>query len=345
MTELKDSPRLRTPQPVTALAARLGWSEGDVWTLAIGLSLASLLAVSTIPAALTERSAVSTGAAGTADSSSAPPAADPAVPAEPTPDLSVPAPDGVPPVAAAPPLTPLTPLLEGPSEQGGGGGFGSGGDGSGPPLPSGGGDQGPAFGGSGQVFAPLQISVSGYTAAPDGGLPVGGGNDVPADGLPVGSDATGDTFRSFIRLTGTEPLLVLDLLEGASENEQFAGVRACPIQVAGWTLERGAPLGDGPEFDCADAVPGERQEDGSFRFDLLAFPDRGGDRGFALVPAQQLPVRVPFRLVFSTTARAAMPGPPSGESSRLVGDQKPTPATGSPAATSPRRPGSDAIRP
>jgi hypothetical protein len=107
---LTDSPRLRMPQPVSALAVRLGWSEGDVWTLGIGLSLASLLAVTTIPAALTERSAVRTGAVGTV--AAAPP---PVVAAEPAPesDLPVPAPGAAPPVAPAPPLTPL---LEAPSE-------------------------------------------------------------------------------------------------------------------------------------------------------------------------------------------------------------------------------------
>ena len=47
--------RVRAPRPVAAVGRRLGWSEGDLWTVGIGLSLALLLAVSTIPAALDAR--------------------------------------------------------------------------------------------------------------------------------------------------------------------------------------------------------------------------------------------------------------------------------------------------
>ncbi len=60
MTDKTRAPRLRAPHPLSAVAARLGWSEGDVWTVGIGLLLASLLTITTIPAALSERSAVRT---------------------------------------------------------------------------------------------------------------------------------------------------------------------------------------------------------------------------------------------------------------------------------------------
>jgi hypothetical protein len=90
-----------------ALSARVlpaGWSPGDAWTVGIGLSLALVLAVTTIPAVLDARGAVSRAVSPGVE---APPAV--ALP----PEVAVAAPgEALPP--AEPPLQPPTPPLLGP---------------------------------------------------------------------------------------------------------------------------------------------------------------------------------------------------------------------------------------
>lgn len=82
---------------------RLGWSEGDAWTIGIGLVLALALAVSTIPAVLDARDAAPRAAAPSAVAPVAPPAPDApaAPPAEPL---------SLPPPATQPLLGPLVPF-------------------------------------------------------------------------------------------------------------------------------------------------------------------------------------------------------------------------------------------
>jgi streptogramin lyase len=81
-----------------ALTARLGWSEGDAWTAGIGLTLALVLAVTTIPAALRDRPATFAGGRAPAAAPAVPPvvgdapppAADPSVGDLPLGPLAVP---------------------------------------------------------------------------------------------------------------------------------------------------------------------------------------------------------------------------------------------------------------
>ena len=84
---------------------RIGWSEGDVWTVSIGLVLAVTLAVSTIPAVLDARSAAPRTAAPAVDTPIVP-ADSGAVPGPPADPVALP------PTAAAtqPLLGPLVPL-------------------------------------------------------------------------------------------------------------------------------------------------------------------------------------------------------------------------------------------
>jgi streptogramin lyase len=59
---------------VRRLLERLGWSEGDAWTIAIGLTLAVALAVTTVPASLRDRPATSAAARTPVTAPAAPPA-------------------------------------------------------------------------------------------------------------------------------------------------------------------------------------------------------------------------------------------------------------------------------
>lgn len=81
---------------LAGLGRRTGWDEGDVWTVGLGLALATSLAVSTIPAVLQHRDAVAVGGR---------PAAAPVT--TPTPGAVV-APELTPPAPVLPP--PLAPL-------------------------------------------------------------------------------------------------------------------------------------------------------------------------------------------------------------------------------------------
>jgi streptogramin lyase len=69
-----DAPRASRAWSLQALSARLGWSEGDAWTAVTGLTLALVLAVSSIPAALRDRPAISAAASGPATAPEVPPA-------------------------------------------------------------------------------------------------------------------------------------------------------------------------------------------------------------------------------------------------------------------------------
>lgn len=85
-------------------ALRLGWSEGDAWTVGIGLVLATSLAVSTIPAVLDARDPATRAAVPSADAPAAP--VEPGSPAAPPP-VALPAP----PPATQPLLGPLVPFV------------------------------------------------------------------------------------------------------------------------------------------------------------------------------------------------------------------------------------------
>jgi hypothetical protein len=85
VTELETASRVTTTAPdaaapgesrvgrLQALTARLGWSEGDAWTAATGLTLALILAVTSIPAALGDRPAISAAASAPAPAPAVPP--------------------------------------------------------------------------------------------------------------------------------------------------------------------------------------------------------------------------------------------------------------------------------
>lgn len=111
---------------------------------------------------------------------------------------------------------------------------------------------------------------------------------VPEGALPVGAVAGEDDVHAFFRVTGTAATLELVESEstGAQRFSEQALVRACPVIDDGWEQTSGGTFADEPAFDdtaCIDAV---RTGTGTWTIDLGTFDDRGGSRGFALVPAE-----------------------------------------------------------
>jgi hypothetical protein len=251
------------------IATLLGLTEGQVYTLAIGLVLASVTLGIGLPAALRQ------GNAGPTRSVALPPG---------TPQHIEPpaAPVEIP--VSVPPL-PVFPVAALPA-------FGT-------PLPS------PAPPGD-EVARTLVITAAGW-ATSDAGTPLAD-LGVPEGGLPVASRLGSDHRRSFIRLAGDTTLVRLGLVAdtGANLLQSSAIIRACPITVEGWTSATAQSFDEAPAFDCAHAVALRRLDDGTFVLDLAAFPDRGGARGFALVPAPDAPPD--FQVVFS---REVLPPPAS----------------------------------
>lgn len=146
---------------------------------------------------------------------------------------------------------------------------------------------------------PLRVVASGYDA--EGG--VLDDPTIPQGGLPVTVRGGQVTARSYVVLEGTAATLRLALVEdpGAGRPSGGAAVLACPITRSRPALRRAMPPSEAPPIDCATAVRGVL-EGGAIRFDLGRFADRGGDRGFALVPVAD--PGATFRLVFR-------PDPPS----------------------------------
>jgi hypothetical protein len=111
---------------------------------------------------------------------------------------------------------------------------------------------------------------------------------VPEGALPVGAVAGDDDVHAFFRVTGTATRL--ELVEsdatGAQRFPEQALVRACPVLDDGWAQTSGGSFADEPRFDDTACVDVVRADAGTWSIDLGAFEDRGGRRGFALVPAE-----------------------------------------------------------
>lgn len=109
---------------------------------------------------------------------------------------------------------------------------------------------------------------------------------VPERSLPVAATGGQHDTISFVRLGGSGHSLVLApaQAEGASYLEQFAAVQACRIVAPGWAAVEGQAMAESPRWEPGACAAGVRADDGTWSFDLGAFPDRNDDRGFALVP-------------------------------------------------------------
>jgi hypothetical protein len=144
---------------------------------------------------------------------------------------------------------------------------------------------------------PLRITSSGY-ASVFGGTPLE--QPPPEEGLPVAATAGNVTKMSFIRLSGTAPLLRLAPAEGtgANLNETSAAIKACRITET-WEPERGIGTADAPSYDAENCVLAN-VVDGVWTFDLAGQADRGGTNGFALVPG--IAAADTFQVTFRPTA-------------------------------------------
>ena len=138
---------------------------------------------------------------------------------------------------------------------------------------------------------PLRVIGSAW-ASSTAGTPLAA-QGVPAGSLPVGTRLSQHDKRSFVRLSGTAPTLVLTPHPDAAgqRSPETGTILACQIVDPGW--KNGAePLAfdAAPAYDAGKCVPGVRSENGAWTFDLKTFPLRTDARGFALVPGPDAPL-------------------------------------------------------
>lgn len=287
------------------LAGVLGCTEGQAYTLTIGLALACLLLVGTVPAALREPPARTVR---TDLELAIEPAPQAAVSAEAPPEASTDDPESAPATTPAPFLqAPSSPTLR-PRVAATPGRSPRATDRAGAPSSTTTAPTAPTTTTVPEVVptTPLVVLEGGWATA-GAGTPAARAN-VPPDTLPVAANAGGSTTRrSFVRLQGSGTVLTLRLKgdAGATVNDTAAAVLACAITDAGWAPREAVALEAAPPFDPKRCVGGARQNDGSWRFDLSAFDDRSGRAGFTLLPD---PARTtaPFQVAYEPT-----PGAPS----------------------------------
>lgn len=146
--------------------------------------------------------------------------------------------------------------------------------------------------------APTPLTVRGF-----GWASTLSGSGISSAGVPDGSMPVGNRLgrldkAAFVRLAGTDRTLTL-VEDGAGAREALGAgaVMACAITDAGWVEEPDQSFDEAPAWD-ADACAAGVESDGTWTFDLGAFADRAGDRGFALVPEPDAPAD--FQVAFRT---------------------------------------------
>ena len=133
---------------------------------------------------------------------------------------------------------------------------------------------------------PLKIVTAAWASA-QAGTPLAA-TGVPEGSLPVGRRPGFENDKvAFVRLSGTETTLTLVPHDDATgqRSADAAQIHACRITTPAWAKAEAQSLDEAPKWDCAVAAVGQREEDGSWSFDLSSFPDRDSITGFALVPA------------------------------------------------------------
>lgn len=269
---------------MTTVARRLGCTDGQVYTLGLGLVLAVGLLVIGIPPVLRAEKIVvpidevaSPVAKSDATSTDVP---DPAVPTPPD------GTDRVPPAARTSTIPPgPPPVVE--------------------PRPPAVGPPHPAAPPSTPVAAEgLVILSHGYVSA-SGGTPLSG-PEVPEDGIPVAARLGRLDKASFVRLAGTGNVLDLRLVDDPAANQltDMAAVVACSITEADWTIAQpGAPTEQAPEHDPEECADGRVQPDGLWRFDLSGLGSFDPTTGLALVPVIDGPAAT-FQVTFAVVREA-----------------------------------------
>ena len=136
---------------------------------------------------------------------------------------------------------------------------------------------------------PLTIAAKAW-ASQTAGTPVAG-LGVPAGSLPVGTRLGRADKISFIRLTGTDTSLTLELADASGQRSPETGaVNACRITDRGWKEGEGLSFAAAPKYDTNECIIGSRNEDGTWTFNFLGYEDVSDDRGFALIPGPGAPV-------------------------------------------------------
>lgn len=246
------------------LAAVLGVTEGQAYTLVTGALVAIVLANLGLPPVV----------AGAGDEPGATPVAAP--PPQPSPSPSpTPTPTAEPEPTTAPvpivldtpvavpaePLPPLEPQQPAPSPR---------------PSPS------PTPAPAGSDPGPPRIAYARYASA---SRPLVDGGE-PGQLLPVGTLLGQDDKRSYLRFDRV-PVSALTLMLDEDPRRQLlsVGVLACAITEESWEFKDGAPLDQAPTHDPDRCVAGERGE-GAFTFGIGSLDARFG---VALIPDATTP--------------------------------------------------------
>ena len=267
---------------VASLAGRLGCSEGQLYSMVIGVLLLWVISANGLPGVVWDP------AEGTAPSPrrSTPVSSEvaaPAAPAAPSAGLI----SGAPAPAFSPVTTPLTDVAPSPS-----------------PLPSPspvsdtGADTPSDLGEDAGKPGPLRVVDGGYASA-------AAGSPLATVGVPDGSVAVarraGQPFHiTFLRLEGQGPTLEL-FVDGRGTNtfDALAGLSLCVVPADGWQVDGGSTsLEEAPDYDCSEAVDGRRSDTGDrWSFDTSALVT-SAIGGIAIVPSTA-PGTPEFQIVFS----------------------------------------------
>ena len=243
------------PTSLGRFANRLGFTEGQLWSLSIGAVLTLLLLASGLPdvvwraPALTQLAQAPAPAPVGQQQPQGAAILPPVAPFEPTSSPSF---------EEEPTLTaPETPTPAAPTS---------------PSAPA--------------AVSTIVIVSGGYASAT-------AGNPLATAGVPEGSLAValrgGDPEKvAFVRLAGEGDFLDLTVDEtpGANVLDALAGLLLCPVLDDGWSVGAGdTSLADAPRYDCGDPVVGVRSESGlRWTFDLTDLADPTSSRGLAIVP-------------------------------------------------------------
>ena len=256
------------------LAHRLGCTEGQLWTLGLGVALAAIILVGGVPGVLRV-------ARNVARTTTAQPAVTPRAMASATaaPAADVPAPRPV----AAPVDIPIGAALRFPQVA---------------PLPAASGASlSPPPGGLADRTDLSPTSWGWASNSPVAGVVAD--PTVPDGGFPVAARGGSADKVTFLRLVGDGTQLTLRLADGGALTQQSperASIVACPIVTRIWRPIDGGAMADAPKFDCARSSPLARQSDGTWLIDVSTLDVSAG---VALVPTPS-PIDS-FQVVFSSS--------------------------------------------
>jgi hypothetical protein len=136
---------------------------------------------------------------------------------------------------------------------------------------------------------PLTVSAKAW-ASQTSGTPVAG-LGVPAGSLPVGNRLGRTDKTSFVRLTGTDTSLTLQLADASGQRSpESAAISACRITDRGWKEGEALSFSAAPKYDTNECLIGARNSDGTWTFNFLGYEDVTDDRGWALIPGPGAPV-------------------------------------------------------